>query len=427
MPATPAQSALPARYHGAAIALHWLLAALLVYQFALGLRLEDVAASQKFTAYQFHKSIGITILLLSLARLALRLALPRPVEFGEGLQKLAGRLTHWAFYGVMLLVPLSGWIIVSTAKLKLPTVLFGLVTWPNLPLPASFNDPAALAHTVLAWALPALIALHVAAVLYHLRQRDAVPGRMVPAALPVRTGLISGAALLVVSGWLGLGGAIPDLWSRAAAVTPAAIAAAPAPVTPPAAPNAAINAAPNAAPIASEPAADAAAAALSCDWTVQPGSRLAFTAQYSAQPITGTFRKWSARIKFCPDDLPRASIAGTIDLATANTDDASRDEALHGAGFFDVARFSQAQFTASGFKLLGLGRYAASGTLSLHGVSRPVRLVFNLKLAGDTADAHGSTTLNRLGFGVGSAEWAATDQIADPVTVEFTLRARRAE
>ena len=175
MASIPAPTTAPARYHGAAIALHWLLAALLVFQFALGLRLEDVTGAQKFTAYQFHKSIGITILLLSLARLALRLTLPRPAEVGEGLQKLAGRLAHWAFYGVMLLVPLSGWIIVSTAKLKVPTLLFGLVPWPNLPLPAGFNEPAVLAHTVLAWALPALIALHVAAVIYHLRQRDAVP------------------------------------------------------------------------------------------------------------------------------------------------------------------------------------------------------------------------------------------------------------
>ena len=62
----------------------------------------------------------------------------------------------------------------------------------------------------------------------------------------------------------------------------------------------------------------------------------------------------------------------------------------------------------------------------MHGVSRPVRLVFNLKLVGDTAEAQGSTTLNRLAFGVGSDEWAATDQIADPVTVQFTIRARRA-
>ena len=416
MDANLAPTAQPARYHGAAIALHWLLAALLVFQFALGLRLDELAGPQKFTAYQFHKSIGITILLLSLARLALRLTLRRPAEVGEGAQKLTARLAHWAFYAVMILAPLSGWIIVSTAKLKLPTVLFGLVAWPHLPLPAGFNEPAVLAHTVLAWSLPVLIALHLAAVIYHLRQRDAVPARMVPAALPAAAALTSGAVLLVLSGWLGLGGPIPDLWSQRPAAAVAASAAVPIPPAPPP---------PTAAPVATAPASDAAPA-LSCDWTVQPGSRLGFTAQYSAEPITGTFRKWQARIKFCPDDLPHASIAATINLASADTRDASRDESLHGPNFFNTARFAQARFTASGFKLLAPGRFAASGTLALHGVSRPVRLVFNLKITGDTADAHGSTTLSRLGFGVGSDEWAATDQIADPVTVQFTIRARRA-
>ena len=409
----------PARYHAAAMTLHWLLAALLVFQFALGLRLEDTPTALKFSAFQFHKSIGITILLLSLARLALRLAVPRPAELGQDWQKLAARLSHWAFYGVMLLVPLSGWIIVSTAKLKVPTRLFGLVPWPHLPLPAAFNEPAALAHTVLAWTLPALIALHVAAVIYHLRQRDAVPGRMFPAALAPVLGLVSGIALLATAAAAGLVGPIPDLWHRAPAPLAAALKTAE-----PAEPASEIAPTDLPAPLASATAD--AAVALSCDWTVQPGSRLGFTAQYSAEPVTGTFRKWQARIRFCPDDLPHASIAATINLASADTDDASRDENLHGASFFNVARFAQARFTASGFKLLAPGRYAASGALSLHGVSRPVRLVFNLKITGDTADAQGSTTLSRLGFGVGSDEWAATDQIADPVTVQFTIRARRA-
>ena len=178
MASTPPKPA-PARYHGVAILLHWLLAGLLVYQFALGLRLDAVTGGTKFTAFQLHKSIGITVLLLSLARLALRLTSRRPAEVGDGLQKLAGRLTHWAFYGIMLLAPLSGWIIVSTAKVKLPTMLFGVVPWPHLPLLPAFNQPAVLAHTVLVWSLPAMIALHVAAALYHLRKRDEVPGRMV--------------------------------------------------------------------------------------------------------------------------------------------------------------------------------------------------------------------------------------------------------
>ena len=415
-----ANSPAPVRYHAAAMTLHWLLAALLVFQFALGLRLEDTATALKFTAYQFHKSIGITILLLSLARLALRLALPRPAELGQGWQKLAARLTHWAFYGVMLLVPLSGWIIVSTGKVKVPTMLFGLVPWPNLPLPAVFNDPAKLAHTVLAWALPVLIALHVAAVIYHLRQRDAVPGRMFPAALAPALGVLSGVTLLATAAAAGLLGPMPDLWHRA----PAPQAIVPVIIEPAVY---ASDATPSDAPSPLPSASAVAAVALSCDWTVEPGSRLGFTARYASDPVPGTFHKWSAKIRFCEDAPAKAAINATVSLASADTQDPSRDDNLRGASFFDTASFAQARFTANGFKQLAPGRYAASGTLSLHGVSRPVRLVFTLKVTGDTAIAQGSTTLSRLAFGVGSDEWSATDQIPDPVSVQFTIRARRAK
>ena len=159
---------------------------------------------------------------------------------------------------------------------------------------------------------------------------------------------------------------------------------------------------------------------------MQPGSRLGFTAHYGTDPVNSTFRKWQARIKFCADDLPHASIAATVSLASAVTGDPDRDENLRGASFFDTAQFAQARFTASGFKQLSTGRYAANGNLSLHGVNRPVRVVFTLVQSGAKATAQGSTTLSRLAFGVGSDEWAATDQIPDAVAVQFTIRAHRA-
>jgi cytochrome b561/polyisoprenoid-binding protein YceI len=412
----------PARYHSAAIVLHWLLAGFLVYQFALGLRLDELKGGDKFVAFQLHKSIGITVLLLSLARVALRLFVARPAEFGQGAQKLAARLVHWGFYAVMLLGPLTGWIIVSTSKIKVPTMLFGVVPWPHLPLPEAFNEPADLAHTVLVWALPALIVLHVAGVLYHWRLRDEVPGRMLSPSQSIGFGLLGGLMYLLTMSWWGAVGPVPNYWR-----TPMA---APAPVQ--------SNSLPLPAPPASDSAdashltpvptdtASGAETALSCNWSVEPGSRLGFATGYGNTPINGTFHKWQAKIRFCEDDLAHASIAATVNLASADTSDADRDENLKGASFFEAARFAQARFTASGFKPMGPGRYAANGTLSLHGVSRQVRLVFTLKVNGDAASAQGSTSLSRLAFGVGGDEWAATDQIPDAVTVQFTIRATRA-
>lgn len=415
--------AAPVRYHRAAMALHWLIALLLAYQFTLGLRLEDkVAPSEVFKAFQQHKSVGIAILVLSLARLALRLVKPRPSEIGTGLERLAARLTHLAFYAIMLLGPLSGWIIVSTAKIKIPTMLFGLIPLPHLPLPAGAHDPAELAHAVLVWALSALFALHAAAVVYHLRKRDEVPQRMVPASLAAGTGILVALTGLVLAGWLGRAGPMPDLWSRLTA--PAPVASAPAaPLEPDAAtPEATESDEPSAA--VSE-VAMATEEAKSCDWAVSGGSRLGFTASYSGEPVIGSFRDWTAQIKFCEADPGAGSINASIALASADTADSSRDENLKGPSFFDAASFPRARFTASGFKPLGGGRYDANGTLSLHGKSRPVRLTFTLKVNGDKATAQGSARLSRLAFGVGSDEWAATDQIADAVSVNFTILAQR--
>ena len=295
-----------------------------------------------------------------------------------------------------------------------------MVPWPHLPLSATFNQPAELAHTVLVWSLPALIALHVAAVFYHLAKRDEVPLRMLRPSESPKVAIPGNILWLAVMAGFGLFLGIPDFWSQPA--TPAETPQLPAePLTAPSADFGTASATP-------EPSATTAGAevAVSCDWTVEPGSRLGFVARYGGDPVNGTFRKWQAKIKFCADDLPHASIAATVSLNSASTGDPSRDENLHGASFFDTSQFGQARFTATGFKLLGPGRYAANGSLSLHGVNRPVRVVFTLVQSGAKATAQGGTTLSRLAFGVGSDEWAATDQIPDAVTVQFTIRATRA-
>ncbi len=418
------QAVSPARYHGAAISLHWLIALLLAYQFALGLRLEDkVSPEQVFVNFQQHKSIGIAILVFSLVRLALRLTKPRPAEVGSGMEKLAAKWAHRAFYAIMILGPLTGWAVVSTAKVKLPTILFGLIPLPHLPLGAAAREPAELAHSVLVWALPALVALHVAVVLYHLRQRDPVPGRMFPATLKAGAGIGLGLAALGLVGLLGLAGPIPNLWARPSAPAPVPVSTEVAATVETEAPSLEVTETPEV--LATDTAVPTEEAALNCDWTVASGSRLGFTASYGGEPVNGSFRDWTAQIKFCEDDPAAGSINASIGLASADTADSSRDENLKGAQFFDTASFPRARFAAKGFKALAGGRYAADGALSLRGKSRPVRLTFTLKINGDKATAQGSARLNRLAFGVGTDEWAATDQIADAVAVNFTIQARR--
>ncbi|HKY83060.1 MAG TPA: cytochrome b, partial [Sphingobium sp.] len=183
------------RYSLIAIFLHWAIAALLAFQISVGWALEDRGA-RAFSLYQLHKSIGISILVLTLFRLAARYAKPRPEAVEGGWQGLLARSVHGGLYGFMLAAPLTGWALVSTARVKVPTLLFGVVPLPHLPLPASAHDLAEGAHGLLAWIGIALVLLHVAGALrHHVLLRDGLLWRMMPARSPALLALLPALVL----------------------------------------------------------------------------------------------------------------------------------------------------------------------------------------------------------------------------------------
>jgi len=173
------------RYSVTAMLLHWAMALLLVANFALGERREDLSKGPELSwVMQQHKSIGILILVLTLWRLGLRLVTPRPTKVADSpLLQLTSTAVHWGFYAVMLIVPLSGWLLVSTSKTPMPLMVFDLVPWPLLP---NFGHDAhkvgEQVHAILAQAMIPLLALHlIGAVRHQFFMRDALMERMVPA------------------------------------------------------------------------------------------------------------------------------------------------------------------------------------------------------------------------------------------------------
>lgn len=179
------------RYSSVAILLHWTLAALIVANIVIGLQSEALKGLAQFNLLQWHKSFGITVLLLTLARLAWRLvnrAPPYPAHM-PAWEKTAAAATHWGFYLLMLGLPLSGWIVVSASPLNIPTLLYGTIPWPfigfvhGLPIGErkGLEDLVGDVHETLAWAAIALLTLHVAAALKHqFWNRDVVLWRMAP-------------------------------------------------------------------------------------------------------------------------------------------------------------------------------------------------------------------------------------------------------
>jgi polyisoprenoid-binding protein YceI len=159
-----------------------------------------------------------------------------------------------------------------------------------------------------------------------------------------------------------------------------------------------------------------AAPAVAADYVQAPGSTLAFASKYDGETFTGTFPGFSTRISFDPAKPAEAALDVTIPLASAVTGNGDRDDTLEGPDFFDAGRFAEARYRASGVRSLGGGEYAADGTLSLRGVSRPVTLTFTWT-PGPKPLLVGRATVPRLAFGVGGGDWADTGTIPDAVAV----------
>lgn len=170
------------RYSTVAIWFHWTIAVLVIANLAIGLLHESLLEGVRW-AIPLHKSFGITVLVLTLGRVAWRLGhRPPPLPAAvAGWEKGAAHGVHWFLYALMLFMPLTGWMLSSGGR-KYPITWFGLVDVPYLPVSKATGAWAANAHGIFGWVMLALVALHVAAALrHHLVLRDRVLARMAPA------------------------------------------------------------------------------------------------------------------------------------------------------------------------------------------------------------------------------------------------------
>ncbi len=152
------------------------------------------------------------------------------------------------------------------------------------------------------------------------------------------------------------------------------------------------------------------------DYVQAPGSSLTFAGSYQGETFVGRFPGFATRLSFDPARLDDARLDVVIPLATATTGIGDYDGELRAVSFFDSAKFAQARYTARKFRSLGGDRFAADGTLSLRGVSRPVTLEFTWTPGANPVLA-GKATVQRLDFGVGGGEWADTDVLPNAIAV----------
>ena len=169
------------RYDGAAQLLHWLTTAL------LGIMLPFVWVAENFPEgpirvfwYLLHESCGISIFLLVIARLTWRAAHPPPplpAVTGTAARRLA-QANHWLLYGVLLLMPVTGYLMAGNGQ---PVPFFGLLSLPGLPKNEALGTLANRIHVWTQFAVYGLVLLHIAGTVWHVAvRRDGMLDRMLP-------------------------------------------------------------------------------------------------------------------------------------------------------------------------------------------------------------------------------------------------------
>lgn len=185
---------MPSRYTTLAIILHWLIALAIILQLISGLWMVRAINVQGFKQiaynfYQYHKAVGLIVLILSLIRLVWRIG-HRPPPLPDHMtkwEKLIADMTHKSFYFFMIFIPLLGWAMVSTSPYGLPTIIFGLFEWPHISFLTNLDNSLELnkifenGHEYLSYLMAILLIGHVAAALKHqFIDKDDLIKRMIP-------------------------------------------------------------------------------------------------------------------------------------------------------------------------------------------------------------------------------------------------------
>jgi cytochrome b561 len=164
-------------------ALHWIIVLLIINQWVIAMRAEALPKGPALiAALGWHKSFGITVLMLAVIRLVWRWMNPVPDLGAETKpwERVLARISHVLLYALIFAMPLSGWLM-SSAR-SFPVSWFGVLQLPDLvgPNPQLYERLHAL-HGQLFAALVLVAALHIAGALkHHFIDRNNVLRRMLP-------------------------------------------------------------------------------------------------------------------------------------------------------------------------------------------------------------------------------------------------------
>jgi polyisoprenoid-binding protein YceI len=151
-------------------------------------------------------------------------------------------------------------------------------------------------------------------------------------------------------------------------------------------------------------------------------SEIVFVGQQMGVPTEGRFQKFTVGATLDPAAIEKGAARIVIDMNSITLSASDLTTEVKRKRWFDAASFPEATFESKQFRALGDGRYEASGTLTIKGVSRDVIAPLTLKNDGQDLVADGQFELKRLDFNVGDGPWADTDTVANEVRIRFKVR-----
>ncbi|MEJ0085871.1 MAG: YceI family protein [Pseudomonadota bacterium] len=184
-----------------------------------------------------------------------------------------------------------------------------------------------------------------------------------------------------------------------------------------------VNAASAAEPPA--PARPAVAAGIAHYVQAPAGSTLNFSFQQAGAEDHGEFRQFTTVLDYDEKNLAASSLKVTVQTGSFETQDKDRNDTLASADLLDPKKFPTAQFVASTFAQ-GAKGVEAVGKLTLHGVTKDLRVPLTIKTTATGAEISGEITLKRLDYGIGQGDWKSTEWVGDEVKLQYKVALIRA-
>lgn len=369
------------RYSDVAVLFHWLIAFFIIGLLAIGKYMVGLEENDpmRFALTQWHKSFGLTVLLLSVLRLVWRF-IHRPPPDDASIpewQKSAAHVAHNVLYALMFILPISGWMMVSASPLNINTVLFDVITIPHLPLFDQLDNKQQVEgwlvqiHEIAGGVLILILLAHMGAALkHHFIDKDTVLVRMLPDWSSSSFKVRLSAMVLAVAG------AGAGLYLYADSSNQAALLAA-------------------------------------------GDSEVSFIAEVTGESTAGVFTNSEVIATIDQNSPSNSSIIATVQSASISSDNSQLESTLPDSEWFDVEQHPQARFESTGIESSTDDTLQVTGNLTIKATTQEISFPMTLSVEEEKQVARGQFVINRRDFNIGMISQESEDFVTHNVTVKF--------